>query len=116
MAASLKLVRRRTGLYRITVSQNGAPLNLTNNYTLTFVAQNSNNASQKIEKTSGAGITVLDAPNGVVQLEITPADTVSFADVNSAFVWDLILHDSSTCRDYPVVTRGSLQLLQNVDQ
>ena len=116
MALSLRMTRARTAVFSIAVLQNGAPLNVTGKtlyFTAKFKVQDAD-AAAVVKKSTGSGIVVTDAPNGLATLTINPADTAALAEKNTQrLVCDVALKDGANVYE---LDSGTLDVAGNVTQ
>lgn len=65
-------------------------------------------AEALVAKKTGSGITIVDGPNGIGQIDIIPDDTAATPMVDQLGVWDLQIVRSG----YPeIIAHGNCQLL-----
>jgi hypothetical protein len=88
-ATSLEMLRGDTAQLNATVKTGSSVFDLTG-ATVKFTAkQNISDSAALFQKTIGGGITVTNASQGALSIEIAPADTVTLTDESSLLVWDL---------------------------
>jgi len=89
-ATSLEMIRGDTALINGAVKTGSSVFDLSG-ATVKFTArQNINDVMPLFQKTTGgSGITVTNAAQGELTIEIAPADTASLTNESSLFVWDL---------------------------
>ncbi len=90
--ATLAMTRgdRRTILVTVT-DVNGDPVNLAS-YLIRFTAKRKvrdSDSSAVIAKSIGDGVTVTDAPGGLLSITIDPEDTSGLPSVSTTLVWDM---------------------------
>lgn len=85
-AAGKTLFRGDTIVIEGTVSQGGVPVNLTG-YSIWFTAKkaitDADNATGAIQKTVGAGVEIVDAPNGQIRITLAPSDTATITQTTT---------------------------------
>ncbi len=111
--AALEMTRDRTALFQITVTQQGAVLDLTGK-SLEFNAKEYlSDGTVLISKSSPSGGITISAPaTGLALLQIDPSDTTVLSDIQShTLIWDLKLIDGAN--DYSPAS-GTLKVLGNV--
>ena len=80
-----------TKVLRVTATEaDGSPLNLIG-IDITWVLAKKVTAPAILTKTIGAGITVTDAPNGIFEVNLTPADT---ADLKGSYYFEAQIDDN----------------------
>lgn len=102
---SIDVDQRTDKLIQATLSDEDGVIDLTN---VTLTWRFWDNDTVIIEKTTANGITVIDAVNGKIEMELTNTDT----DINGGkYKYELLLEDIETNRYLPV--RGILTISSN---
>lgn len=115
---TLEMVQTSTKVYTIPVKRkDGTPFDLTGS-TIYFTAKESPDdldANAVFQKSTAGGIVITDAPNGIAQVTIDPADTTSLKldkDRLKILFWDVKV--ITTSLDAFVVGKGDLRVLAPV--
>jgi hypothetical protein len=110
-ATDLEMIRGDTAQLEVTVTAANVAFDLTG-ATVTFTAKRRKTDDAIVfEKDLGDGITITNAIQGELAVEIAPADTSALLDEASGLVWDLQV---SRGGQVFTVARGNLRVLLDV--
>jgi hypothetical protein len=99
--AAIELKRGKPRSYTLHFTLAGAPQNIAGKSIRLTVRHRHSDVAVTIEKTIGAGITVLDAPGGIARVDFAGADTAAMDPKAQAFIYDVQVATSGTD---PVIT------------
>lgn len=114
--ANITMVRGDNYIFRGTVLNNGSVLDVSA-CTFTMTAKwspKNSNAQAVFTRTNGSGITIIDGPNGVIEVELVPANTNSLPDSQVFLDYDIQMVNGAG--KIFTVTRGKLKVVPDITE
>lgn len=108
LSQNIKMIRRDTFKFRVTITRNGSPVNITG-ATFTFSTKwNVRDAGTIFTCTAGDGISIIDATNGIIEITISSAKTSTLPAFRLILPYDLQMIESGG--DVSTVLIGNLTI------